>query len=78
MVKVKKTIGNRMPIGGNFPISTLSVGTKEDVTAEVKKQLKESAAGGGYIMMTSATLEETPAANVKAMIDGCKQFGVYK
>ena len=78
MVKVKKTIGNRMPIGGNFPISTLSLGTKDEVTAEVKKQLKQSADGGGYIMMTSATMEETPAANVKAMIDGCKQFGVYK
>jgi uroporphyrinogen-III decarboxylase len=78
MVKVKKTIGNRMPIGGAIPISTLSVGTKEDVIAEVKKEIKECGAGGGYIMMTSATMEDTPAANVKAMIDACKQYGVYK
>jgi uroporphyrinogen-III decarboxylase len=77
-VRAKKIIGDHLPIGGAVPISTLSVGTKEDVIAEVKKEIKEMGAGGGYIMMTSATLEETPPANVKAMIDACKQYGVYK
>jgi uroporphyrinogen-III decarboxylase len=78
MVRVKKIIGNHFAIGGNVPISTLSLGTRDDVIAEVKKEIKECGAGGGYIMMTSATMEDTPPANVKAMIDACKQYGVYK
>jgi uroporphyrinogen-III decarboxylase len=77
MVRAKKVIGDHLAIGGAVPISTLSVGTKEDVIAEVKKEIKEMGAGGGYIMMTSATIEDTPPANVKAMIDACKQYGVY-
>lgn len=77
MVKVKKLLGDKMPIGGNVPIATLSVGTKEDVVEEVKKEIKECAEGGGYIMMTSATIEDTPVENVRAMIEACKQYGAY-
>jgi uroporphyrinogen-III decarboxylase len=78
MIRAKKVIGDHLPIGGAVPISTLSVGTKEDVIAEVKKEIKEMGAGGGYIMMTSATIEDTPPANVKTMVETCKQYGVYK
>jgi uroporphyrinogen-III decarboxylase len=78
MVRAKKVIGDHLPIGGAIPISALSVGTKQDVIDEVKKEIKIMGAGGGYIMMTSATIEDTPPVNIKAMIDACKQYGVYK
>ena len=78
MARAKKVIGDHLPIGGAVPISILSVGTKDEVIAEVKKEIKDMGAGGGYIMMTSATLEDTPPANIKTMVEACKQYGVYK
>ena len=77
MARAKKIIGDHLPIGGAVPISTISVGTKQDVIDEVKKEIKVMGGGGGYIMMTSATIEDTPPVNIKAMIDACKQYGVY-
>jgi len=74
----KKLVGNKHAIGGAIPISVLNVGTKDDVIAEVKKEIDIFGKDGGYIMMTSATMEETPGDNVKTMINTCKQFGVYK
>ncbi|MGD1119494.1 MAG: uroporphyrinogen decarboxylase family protein [Dehalococcoidales bacterium] len=78
MVRVKKLLGKRLPIGGNMPISTLSVGTQDEIKAAVKKLMNECAAGGGYIMMTGATIEDIPGANVKTFIDASKEYGVYK
>jgi uroporphyrinogen-III decarboxylase len=78
MARVKKVLGDHLPIGGNFPISILAVGTKEEVAAETKKQIDISAAGGGYIMMTGATVENIPPENVKTMVDTAKEYGVYK
>ena len=77
MARAKKVLSGKCAIGGNVPISVLAVGTKDDVIAEVKKQLKISAADGGYIMMTGATMEDIPPVNVKAMINSCKEYGVY-
>ena len=51
MARAKKIIGNHHSIGGNMPISVLSVGTKEEIIAEVKKEIKIMGEGGGYIMM---------------------------
>jgi uroporphyrinogen-III decarboxylase len=61
-----------------MPISTLAVGKPEDVRAAVKKLINDCAKGGGYIMMTGATVENVPPENVKTMIDACKEYGVYK
>jgi len=61
-----------------MPISTLSVGTQDEIKAAVKKLMNECAAGGGYIMMTGATIEDIPGANVKTFIDASKEYGVYK
>jgi uroporphyrinogen-III decarboxylase len=77
MVRVKKVLGNVACIGGNMPISTMAVGTADDVKAAVKKLINDCAKGGGYIMMTGATVENVPPANVKMMIDACKEYGVY-
>jgi uroporphyrinogen-III decarboxylase len=78
MVKVKKVLGGRLCIGGNLPISLLAVGKPDDVRAAVKKLIDDCAKGGAYIMMTGATIEDVPAANVKALIDATKEYGVYK
>jgi uroporphyrinogen-III decarboxylase len=78
MVRAKKVLSGVSAIGGNLPISTLAVGKPEDVKAAVKKLIDNCAKGGGYIMMTGATVENVPPANVKMMIDATKEYGVYK
>ncbi len=77
MAKVKKALGDVSAIGGNMPIATLAVGTPDDVKKAVKKLIDECAKGGGYIMMSGAVIENIPPANVKAMIDTTKEYGVY-
>jgi uroporphyrinogen-III decarboxylase len=78
MVRVKKLLGDHLPIGGNMPITVLSVGTQAEIKAAVKKLMDDCAKGGGYIMMTGATIEDIPGVNVKTFIDASKEYGVYK
>ncbi len=78
IAKAKKLVGNKHSIGGAFPISVLTVGTKAEIEAEVKREIDIMGKDGGYIFMTSATMEDTPGDNVKAMINACKKYGVYK
>ena len=78
MVRVKKLLGDHLPIGGNLPSSLLSVGKTEEIKAAVKKLINDCGKGGGYIMMTGATIEDVNPANVKTFIDATKEYGVYK
>ena len=78
MVRVKKLLGDHLPIGGNLPSSLLSVGKAEEIKAAVKKLINDCGKGGGYIMMTGATIEDVNPANVKTFIDATKEYGVYK
>ena len=78
MVRVKKLLGDCLPIGGNLPSSLLSVGKTEEIKAAVKKLINDCGKGGGYIMMTGATIEDVNPANVKTFIDATKEYGVYK
>jgi uroporphyrinogen-III decarboxylase len=78
MAEAKKILGNVCCIGGNMSIATLSVGTPDDVKGAVKKLVADCAKGGGYIMISGAVIENVPPANVKAMIDATKEYGVYK
>ena len=78
MAEAKRILGDVCCIVGNMSIATLSVGTPEDVKNSVKKLIADCAKGGGYIMMSGAVIENVPPANVKAMIDATKEYGVYK
>jgi hypothetical protein len=77
MAKAKRVLDGVSAIGGNMPIATLAVGTTDDVKNAVKKLINNCAEGGGYIMMSGAVIENIPPANVKAMIDATKEYGVY-
>jgi uroporphyrinogen-III decarboxylase len=78
MAKAKEILGDVACIGGNMSIATLSVGTVQNVKDSVKKLIADAGKGGGYIMMSGAVIENVPPANVKAMIDATKEYGVYK
>ncbi len=78
MAQAKKILGDVACIGGNFPIDLLTIGTPEQIREHVKKLVDTCGAGGGYIMMSGAVIENISPDNVRAFIEATKEYGVYK
>jgi uroporphyrinogen decarboxylase len=75
---VKKQYGKRMCILGNMDIShVLSEGTREEVEAAVKAQLKAAALDGGYIMAMTNSHNAVRVENTRWMIEDTHRYGVY-
>jgi uroporphyrinogen-III decarboxylase len=78
MAKAKAALKDVACISGNMPIAQLAVGNPKEIRETVKKLVSACAPGGGYIMMSGAVIENLPPANIHAMIDATKEYGVYK
>lgn len=75
---VKKQLGKRMCIFGNMDIShVLSEGTREEVEAAVKAQLKAAAVDGGFIMAMTNSHNAVRVENTRWMIEDTHRYGVY-
>lgn len=77
--ELKQKVGNRLCLIGNIDLgSTLTMGTPEDVDAEVKQRIMDIAPGGGYCVGTSNTVTNyVPLQNYKAMIEATFKYGKY-
>jgi hypothetical protein len=78
MSKAKKILGDVACIGGNMPVSLLTVGTPQEVKDYTKKLIDTAGKDGGYIMVSGVVIDEAKPENLKAMIDATKEYGVYK
>jgi uroporphyrinogen-III decarboxylase len=78
MAKAKATLKDVACVAGNMPIAQLAVGNPKVIRETVRKLIDSCAKGGGYIMMSGAVIENLPPANIHAMIDATKEYGVYK
>jgi hypothetical protein len=78
MAKAKKVLQGKSCVSGNMPIAQLAVGNPKVIKETIKKLIDDCAPGGGYIMMSGAVIENLPPANIHAMIDATKEYGVYK
>ena len=76
--EVKKRFAGWACFGGNLPSSLLVAGTTEDVKDHVRSLIDDVGQDGGYILSTGATVDNALAANLHAMIDTCKEYGVYR
>jgi len=76
--EVKKRFTGWACFGGNVPSSLLIAGKPEEVKAHVKRLIDDVGQDGGYILSTGATVDNARAANLHAMIDTCKEYGVYR
>jgi uroporphyrinogen-III decarboxylase len=56
----------------------LQVGTVEQVKEHCKKLIDVVGKGGGYILSPRSSTDEVNPANLKAMIEFTKEYGVYK
>ncbi|MFN2137863.1 MAG: uroporphyrinogen decarboxylase family protein [Candidatus Promineifilaceae bacterium] len=78
MVRAKEVLHGIAAFSGNVPNRLMLTGTPDDVRAYCKKLIDACGKDGGYIMDTSALLDEAKPENLKAMIDFTKEYGVYR
>jgi hypothetical protein len=78
MVKAKEAIGKKICIGGNVPSGLLLTGSPEQIRSYCKELIDTAGKGGGYLMCTGTAMDQGNAANVHAMIDFTKEYGVYR
>lgn len=77
MAKAKEILGDVACIGGNIPVTLLSVGAPQQVRDYVKQLIDTVGKGGGYIVMNGVALDDVKPENVRAMVDSTKEFGFY-
>jgi len=77
MVKAKEILRDTVCIRGNVPLSILVTGTPDDVRAYCKKLIDVCGKDGGYVMDSSTGLDDAKTANIKAMFDFTREYGVY-
>ena len=74
MTKAKDILGDRICIRGNVPVSILAAGTPDDVRAYCKKLIDYAGRGGGFIMDSSAAVDDAKPENVRAMFEFTKEY----
>jgi uroporphyrinogen decarboxylase len=79
LAKVKHDYAGRLcPIGNVNNKSTMSVGTPEEVEAEVRECIEIGAPGGGYILSTDHSIHDgMPLENVMAYLEAARKYGRY-
>lgn len=79
IVEVKKRWGKKLCLIGNINLdSTLTLGTPDDVRAEVYERIRTVGPGGGYMVSSSNSITDyVPPENMKALLDATYEFGKY-
>jgi hypothetical protein len=72
MKRAKEVLGDVSCIGGNVPMSLLQIASPQEVTEYCKNLNQVCGRGGGFILMNGASIDETKAENMQAMINSVK------
>ena len=78
MARAKKILGDRNCIAGNVPTSLMCTGTPREVKEHCRNLIEVCGKRGGYILTGGAQVHNTTAANLRAMMEAAKEYGVYK
>ena len=63
-------------LNGNVDVvNVLKQSTPEVVAEKVRQAICDAAEGGGFILGTSHSIREAPAANVRAYFEAARHFG---
>jgi hypothetical protein len=77
MAQAKRILGNVSCIVGNVPSSIMMTGTASQVKENCRKLIESCAPGGGYILAGGASIDKGDIANLRAMMDAAREYGVY-
>ncbi len=73
-----KRLGDKFCLSGGLPNTLLSFDTPQNVRSFTKKIITEVAANGGYVMDSSAIMQnDTKIENFSALCEACREYGVY-
>lgn len=78
MARAKETVGQVACIAGNVPLDVLCTGTTDEVTRYCQQLIDVAGKDGGFIFSTGAGIQGAKQANVKAMIEFSRKYGVYR
>jgi hypothetical protein len=76
--RAKEVLKDHVCLEGNVPSSLLQIGTVQEVKDYCKKLIDVIGKGGGYIISPRSSTDEVNPANLKAMIEFTKEYGVYR
>jgi len=79
LAKVKELVGDRVCLVGNIDCAhLLPHGSAEDVCLAVRQAIADGGRDGGYILSSSNSIHSScDPKNFVAMIEACRDFGVY-
>jgi len=75
--KAKEILGDHICIQGNLKPSLFTLGTPAMIEKQTKEIIDKCAEGGG-LFVGAEIPDDAKLENVKAMIDTCKTYGVYR
>ncbi len=76
---MKRDYGQHVCLIGNIDLHyTLTLGTPEEVDAEVKRRIEVVGKGGGYMISSANSITSyCKVENVRAMIAAIRRYGAY-
>jgi hypothetical protein len=77
MVLAKRVLGGHACIAGNITGALLYTGTPEDVKKYCRWLIDTLGPGGGYILSMGISVDTVAPANLQAIIETAKEYGVY-
>jgi len=75
--KAKEVLGGHQCISGGMPVSILQTGSIQDVKERCRKLIDIAGKNGGYIMASSAVMDNAKVENVRTMISFTRERGIY-
>jgi hypothetical protein len=78
MAQVKKHLGGWAAFGGNVPGSLIYAGTPQQMEDYVKNLIDTCAPGGGFVLGTGVVVDDAQSANLHALYDTGRKYGVSK
>jgi len=77
MFKAKDILGDSACISGNVLASQLYTQTPKAIKEYCRKLIEYCAPGGGYILSLGSGIDKCDPANLQAIIEAAKEYGVY-
>jgi uroporphyrinogen-III decarboxylase len=78
MAMAKKILGNSACIAGNVTAAQLYTKTPQEITDYVRYLIDTCAPGGGYILSLGSGIDRCDPANLQAVVEAGRKYGVYK
>lgn len=75
--KAKKILGDSACIGGNVTAAQLYTQTPRAIKAYCRKLIEVCGENGGYILTLGSSVDRCNPANLQAIIEAAKEYGVY-